>query len=270
MKNLKKEKNAPGPEKIAREKLPPEKYWDRLVKTYFMFYRRRVIDPDGFPLDPDWNEQKRGMEAKGFKEIIVKLRTITEAKNIEWTEAVAIDEVHNFLQKGYNIPFIKKTMLCCIMNKFKDMIICSEYTPSLVEKVLNEWYKLFPEYTRDHERDKTAAQITIGYLKQQYIQKNILFTDVSVVQSVNLILRHVKADEWWSQKTFRTVANNLHEFVSKINANKKNGRPETYTGNNSVSKEQSASSNERIEAISNFTITTRESIRRGDSERDKI
>lgn len=221
MKERKKEEKTLGPKK--NEKAAAEKYWQQMVNTYFVFYRRRFIDKDGYPLTPVWSPEKRGMESKGLKGIITRLRTISEDKKIEWTEATAISELHNFLQKAYNIPFIKKTMMCCVMNKFKDMIISSEYTPTMVEKVLSIWFQLFPDYTKDEERDKTAAQIIIGFLKQQYLQGGIEFSDQSVIQSVKIIFYHIKKDEWWSKKSLRSVANNLQEFINKIKSEKKNG-----------------------------------------------
>lgn len=229
MKEKKTEKKITGP----REKTAPEKYWQAMVNTYFVFYRRRYIDKDGFPLTPVWSPEKRGMESSGLKGVITRLRTIAEEKKIEWTEATAIAELHNFLQKAYNIPFIRKTMLCCVMNKFKDMIIASEYTPTMVEKVLAIWYQYFPEYTRDEERDKTAAQIIIGFLKQQYLQNNLQFEDESVTQSVRTIFHHIKNDEWWSKKSLRSVANNLQEFINKIKSEKKNGHRKENFGSDS-------------------------------------
>lgn len=212
----KKKNTTPG-----REKTPPEKYWDTLVKkVYFVFYSQRMVDMDGFPMWPDWSEQKRGMEASSLKQIITKLRTITEAKGIEWTEAVAVDNLHNFLQKAYNIGFIGKSLLCCVMNKYRDMIICSEYTPSLVSRIIDEWYKSFPQKERDDERDKTAAQIIIGYLKQQYLKNNLVFSDESVMQTVRTIFHHIKQSEFWSQKTLRSCGNNLQGFISELKANK--------------------------------------------------
>lgn len=225
MKNSsKKENKAPAPAKIVREKLPPEKYWDTLVKrVYFVFYGKRMKDEDGLALWPDWSEQKRGMEAKNLKEIIRKVRINCEAKGTLWTEAVAVDELHNFLQKAYNIPWIGKHLACTVMNKFFDMINSSDYNPSLVTKIIFQWYKHFPEKPKDDARDITAAQIIVGYLKQQFIVNNLEFSDKAVMQTVDLIFRHIQQNQWWSTKTLRTCANNLQGFISELKANQKNG-----------------------------------------------
>lgn len=245
----------------AREKTSPEKYWDSMIKTYFTFFSRRFQDEDGYPLSPTWNDQKRGMEAAGLKGIVKKLRENAEKKNITWDEATAISHLHNFLQKAYNIPFIKKSMMCCVMNKFFDMVMSSTYTPVLVDLVKVEWYELFPAYVRDEDRDNTASQIIIGFLKQQFLQKNIPFSNDSVMQTVRIIFRHVKADDWWSKKTLRSVANNLQEFVTKIKQ-KQDARAKAGQPTDQASGEWTRS-DERVAAIAGFSIARGENIRPG-------
>lgn len=229
MKKNSEEKQKRPARKIA-EKALPEKYWKSLFNTYAVFYSRCFKDQDGYPLRPVWNDATRGMEGSGLKKIITRLRTIAEQKNIEWSEGYANDCLHNFLQKAANDPFIRKSMMCCQMAKYADTIISSEYTPSLVNQVLSCWYQLFPDYTKDQERDKTAAQITIGFLKQQYLQSGLEFTDKSVMQSVRTIFSHVSKHDWWSKKTLRTIANNLQEFVTEIKY-KKNATASQIRGN---------------------------------------
>lgn len=215
-----------GEKKVAA---PPEKYWQKLVEVYFKIYKSLFKDSDGFPMSPNWNKNTVGMESKGLKEIIIRLRTIAEAKNFDWTEKYACDQVQLFMMKAAQIPFLRKSMLCCLLNKYKDEVIVSEYNDPLVKKIRETFYFINPNYAVDHKLDSTAAQIIVGFLKAQYLRSNIEFTDQSVIQSVETIFKFVKNDEFWNEKSLRSIANNLQEFVNKIKANKNGKRPNPKT-----------------------------------------
>lgn len=68
---------------------PPEKYWQKLVDVYFAFYKDHFRDNDGFRMSPNWNKATIGMESKGLKGIITRLRTLAEEKDFDWTEQSA-------------------------------------------------------------------------------------------------------------------------------------------------------------------------------------
>lgn len=206
-----------------KEKKPPEQFWQKLVDVYFQFYKSHFRDNDGYALSPDWSGAKVGMEAKGLKEIIVRLRTIAEEKNIEWSEGYAVDQLNGFLEKAYNDKFFRKSFLCCVMNKFKTQIIVSENNSVLINKILEAWYYGFPNYSVDRDLDREAAEVIITFLKSQFKNANINFTDEAAVQSFEQIVNYIKTDEFWMDKSLKSISRNLQEFVNKIKANK-NGR----------------------------------------------
>lgn len=217
-------------EKVGSEKKevpPPEKFWSILVNVYFEFYKRHFRDNDGFALSPNWNDGRRGMESKGLKGVIQRLRTICEEKGIDWTEEKAVSELNMFFEKAFSKPFFQKNFMCCFLNKYKDVIIVSEYQTPLIKKILNSWYQIFPD-KKDLERDVKGSEIIIGYLKQQYIQNNLIFNDESAMSSVNTIFLHIKADEFWSKKSLVSIGYNISEFVLKIKS-KQNGNKKTFT-----------------------------------------
>lgn len=199
---------------------PPEKYWQKLVQVYFTFYKKRFKDNDGYMMSPDWSPEKRGMESKGLKEILTRLRTIAEQKDFDWTEEYACEQLDLFLHKAYQKPFIAKSMMCCLMNKYKDEIIVSEYNDPLIKKILECFYFINPQYPVDHEKDNSAAQIIVGFMKGQFLRANIEFKETAVVQSVKKIFDLVAADNFWNQKSLRSISNNLQEFVNIIKSNK--------------------------------------------------
>jgi hypothetical protein len=211
-----------------KEKAPPEKFWNELVKVYYAFYMDHFRDNDGYKLSPGWTAQTRGMESAGLKGIIVRLRTIAEAKNIDWTLEQAQSDVWNFLLKAYhNFAFIKKNMMCCLMNKYKDQIIVSELHFSLSKKILSHWYELFPD-KKDSDRDIKGSEIIIGYLKQQYLQNGLVFNEASVLGTIRTIFHHIQQDEFWSKKSLVSVGYNISEFVIKIKS-QKNGANQTLS-----------------------------------------
>lgn len=253
-----------------KEKAPPEKFFGEMVKVFYRFHVSHFVDDDGFKLAPDFNEQKRGIEYSGLKKIVTRLRTLAEEKNIEWTEEYAKASIWNFLLKAYhNFSFIRKGFLLCVMAKYKDPIIASQLNFNLSKRIIEMWYSSFPDKRNfDQERDFKGSEIIIGYLKQQYLQKNIEFTDNSVMQTVRTIFFHIKQDDFWSKKSLVSIGYNLPEFVIKIKENEKNGRSQTGAGNNSVGGKES-SSDKRVADIANFTIGTRDAIRSRNSEREE-
>ena len=214
--------------KVVEKKIRPavENYWQELVNLYFEFYKRHFRDQDGFAMSPDWNPQKIGMEAGAFKKIIIFLRQIAETKKIDWTLEYAKDRMTNFLERAYSLENRVKFFYCALLNRNKADILCSSFNPHLSKKILELWYFKCPEYTRDIDKDRAASEIIIGFLKQQYILNSLEFEERSVLQSVDLIFRKVKEDEWWNKKSLKSIANHLQEFVNKIKS-ERNGNSQT-------------------------------------------
>lgn len=224
-----------------REKAGAEKFWQPLVKVFFDFHKKHFKDEDGYPLSPDWSPQKIGMESAALKKIITFLREIAEGKKIEWTEEYAKEQLNTFFEKAHSNPdpFYRKNFYCAFLNKYKVHILISTYNPALVKKILEMWYFDFPGYTRDLDKDRVAAEIIIGFMKQQYLLVSKEFTEESMLGTVRLIFITVKDDEWWCKKSLKSIANNLQEFVNKIKA-AKNGR----TGTHGSGKGQSSRNND--------------------------
>lgn len=242
--------------KNVEKKIAPgvEKFWKELVDVYFAFFKDHFRDSDGFRLSPDWSPQKIGMEAGALKKIIIFLRQIAEGKKIEWTQEYATKQLYSFLEKAYNDPFLKKNFYCALLNKKKVDVLVSTYNPHLVKKILEIWYFEFPEYTRDVEKDRAAAEIIIGFLKQQYILASIQFTEESMLGSVRLIFQTVKEDEFWKQKSLKSIANNLQEFINRI----KNGRArqDTINRTGNAGPKPFATSDSKIRALKNWGVKT--------------
>jgi len=246
MKKKEEKKEAPG----------VENFWKKLVDTYFQFFKDHFRDSDGFRLSPDWSPQKIGMEAGALKKIIIFLRQIAEGKKTDWAEDYAVNQLNLFLEKAYNDPFLKKNFYCALLNKKKIDILISTYNPGLVKKILEIWYFEFPNYTRDVDKDKAAAEIIIGFLKQQYILASAEFTEVSLLGSIRLIFQTVKEDEFWSKKSLKSISNNLQEFINKIkNEKQQRERGGINRGSNS-SQRAFSTSDSKIAALRNWGVKT--------------
>lgn len=217
-------------EKKKRPAQNVEPWWHELKAAYFSFFKSHFRDPDGFAMSPDWNPQKIGMEASALKKIIIFLRERAELKKIEWSCENAVKALSDFLNRAYHKDNRIRYFYCALLNKNKLDILCSSYNPYLSKKILEEWYFLFPEYTRDIEKDKAASEVVIGFLKQQYVLNSLPFEDNSVVQSFSVIAKEVKLDEWWNKKPLMTIAKNLQEFVNRIKFKKNGNRQETRQG----------------------------------------
>lgn len=210
-----------------KEKAPPEKFFARAIDEFFGFHKSRFKDEDGFSLSPSWNNATRGMEMRSLKLILVTLREIAEGKNVEWTEERMVLDFNKFLERAYSKPFVRKNFLCCMMNRYKFDILSSSYNPNLSKKVLEVCYALLPDYTQDKEKDIAAAEIMIGFLKQQYILNSIEFEERSVLQSVKVIISEVQKDNFWNTKSLKSISNNLQEFVNRIKS--RNGTNKAYS-----------------------------------------
>lgn len=203
-------------EKITEKKMP-EKFWQKLVDVYFQFYKTHFRDNDGFQLSPDWAPHKRGMEAKGLKGIIERLRIISEEKKIEWDESCAVASLIEFLEKAYSVPFYRKSFLCCQLNKFKDQIIVLQKpNNSLITKILELWYFEFPEYTREFDIDRQAAEKIISFIKEQFKNSSVLFSEQSLISTINVLIQFVKQDDFWKVKSLKSISYNIQELINKI------------------------------------------------------
>lgn len=235
-----------------KQRPAPEKYWQSLVDVYFAFYKDHFRDNDGFKMTPDWSPAKRGMEARGLKGIIQRLRTIAEEKNIEWSEQYAKESIGLFFEKAYTITFLKNNFMCCMLNKYKDQVIISEnINPNLVTQILEVWYFNFPEYTVERDTDRVAASKIVSFLKDQYKTASIVFSEPSVIQTVNVLVKFIKEDEFWKTKSLKSISYNMQELINKIKskngtdkafsreglANEFNRRYQTKRGNGSVGGE---------------------------------
>jgi hypothetical protein len=193
-----------------------------MIEVYFHFHRTKFVDDDGFGITPDWNGNVRGMESKSLKLLVGWLRRRAEEKNIEWVEEQAKKSFNAFLEKAYTIPFLKNSFLCCLLYKYRDQVASKRVDVSLSQMIREFWYKENPNYARDLDRDNFASDVIVGFLKQQFLQGGIEFSNKAALSSFQVIVNHIKGDDFWKDKTLRSIANNLQEFVNKIKS--RNGR----------------------------------------------
>lgn len=218
------------PSRKKSTSIPPEKYFGRAVEEYFAFHKDHYRDEDGFRLSPNWNDVKAGMERRSLKFILQTLRQISEGKKIEWTEEQMVINLNRFMEKSHNHQLVRKNFMCCMMNRFKFDILSSSYDPNLSKKLREIWYFENPEYTRDDDKDRAASEVIVGFLKQQYVLASVEFTEDSVLQSWRVIIRHIKQDEFWNQKSLKSISNNMQEFVNRIKSNRNGKRVDAKTG----------------------------------------
>lgn len=208
--------------------LPPEPHFKEAVNVYFQFHKQNFRDEDGFGIAPNWEGLKRGMESRAMKLLLATLRGIAEGKKKEWSLEYMQERLNDFLSRAYRKQFYRKNFMLVMLNKYKFDILSSSYNPNLVKKILETWYFEMPEYAVDRDKDQAAAEIIVGFLKQQYVLASLNFEEASVLASVKLIFKTVKADEWWRQKSLKSIANNIQEFVNRIKS-ARNGSPQ-YAG----------------------------------------
>lgn len=206
-----------------------EKYFAKAISEYFSFHKNFFKDDDGYALSPDWSGVKRGIECKSLKLLLETLRNISTGKNFEWTEDRMVNDFNSFMQKAMSHNLVKKDFRIAMLNRFKIEILSASYNPGLSKKILEVWYEIMPDYARDFEKDKAAAEVIAAFLKEQYTISSAVFTEDSAITSVRLIFKTVKEEDFWSTKPLRTIANNLQEFVNKIKMKKNGKRTDTKT-----------------------------------------
>lgn len=106
----KEEKKGPAQKKEEKGITP---YWQKLVDTWFSFYR------DRFDLEPTFN----AASAKNLKTIIEGLQKISLQKNYQWTEDYAVRCLTHFLLKAYADGWLKANFLLSnLANKFDAIV----------------------------------------------------------------------------------------------------------------------------------------------------
>ncbi len=226
---MKKNTSTPGEKKMRPIRSSGvETWWHELKAEYFSFHKHNFRDQDGYSIAPDWNPQKIGMEAGALKKIIIFLREIAEGKKIEWTLEYAKKQITDFLSKAICDPWLKKNFYCAMLNKKKVDIVCSTYHPRLSKKILELWYAKYPGYVRDYEKDKSAAEVIIGFLKQQYVLNSLSFTEESILSSTVVIYDEVGRDNFWRLKSLSSISKNIQEFVNRIKS-RRDGQSNSVT-----------------------------------------
>lgn len=207
----------------------PEKYFAKAISEYFSFHKNFFKDEDGYALSPDWNGLKKGMELRSLKFLLETLRTISEGKGCEWTEEKMVEDLNRFMQKAMNHNLVKKDFKVSMLNRFKIEILSSNFNPHLSKKILEVWYQVMPNYTRDYERDREAGELIVKFLKEQYVLSSVEFTENSMLSSAKTIFLNVKTDPFWETKPLKSIVKNIQEFVNRIKQNKNGQRTNTKT-----------------------------------------
>ena len=105
---------------VGNKKLPTKKspiisveYWQRLVDTWFEFYKSK------FEVEPTFNP----VMAKNFKSIILNIKKLGTADGTIWSEEFATRLLHHFLNKAYGDKWLKENFLLTnLYSKFDSIV----------------------------------------------------------------------------------------------------------------------------------------------------
>lgn len=99
--------------KPKKEKKPIEPYWNPIVSAYFEFCRAKFNDTPSF----------EGSQPRDLKNLIQTLHARADAKNVEWTQEVAIARFTHFLEFAYHSnQWLRDNWLLSNLNRQKDAI----------------------------------------------------------------------------------------------------------------------------------------------------
>lgn len=98
----------------------------------------------------------------------------------------------------------------------------------VVPQMCNRWYSIFPLYTRDKENDYEAMGKIAGFMMRQAGEKDVgsLETQGKILNTLTQIAEQVIADQFWTNKPLKSIANHIQEFYNKIK-NPSNGKDHT-------------------------------------------
>jgi len=141
--------------------------------------------------------------------------------------------------------------MCCLLNKYKNQILTIVLNTELVKRILEVWYFEFKDYCRDYENDKKAADRIANFLREQFVNNNLNYTEDAAIASLKILIEHIKGDDFWKDKALRSISNHLQEFVNKIKNEKQRGQ--INRGSN-ASKKPFSTSDSKIAALRKWGV----------------
>lgn len=159
---------APPDVRAKKEKQPvdTEPFWDKMVAAWFCFNKEK------FGIEPSF----KARDPKFFKTIIGNLKKRAAAKNVAWTEQVAVERLQNFLKHAFADEWLKKHFILKNLDEQFDVIIQKG-----VAKPKNA-----PRIVDSLARD-------INYLYEMYLDNAVSIRSIEV-SHFNYISRHCKKD----------------------------------------------------------------------------
>ena len=98
----------------VKEKKETTVYWEKLVETWFGFYKEKFL------LEPTFN----AAAGKSLKSIMTRIKKVAESAGKEWTEEYAISCLKDFLKKAYGFDnWLRENFLLPTLSSRFDAIV---------------------------------------------------------------------------------------------------------------------------------------------------
>lgn len=119
------------------------------------------------------------------------------------------------------------------MEKDKDKEKAKEKSPDekfVVPQMCNRWYSMFPLYTQDKQNDYEAMGKILSFMMRQAGEHDVgeFETQDKILNTLTQIGEQVLADQFWTNKPLKSIANHIQEFYNKIK-NPLNGKEHRET-----------------------------------------
>lgn len=88
-------------------------YWEKLVEAWFTFYKKNYL------IDPTFN----AAAGKQLKNIVARLKKLTELKGYEWTEEHSVTCLNHFLVKAQKDDWLSRNFLLSNLDSKFDTIV---------------------------------------------------------------------------------------------------------------------------------------------------
>lgn len=99
---------------VKKESKPTTEFWQKLITVFFDFCREK------FERSPSFD----GAAPRDLKMIVEYIKKITvEDDEVEWTENVATERLHQFLTAAHMDKWLRDNFLLLNLNRQKDKII---------------------------------------------------------------------------------------------------------------------------------------------------
>lgn len=88
----------------------------------------------------------------------------------------------------------------------------------VVPLMCTRWYSVFPLYTKDKDSDYEAMGKIAAFMMRQAGEKDVgdYQTQQKILNTLTQIAEQVIADQFWTNKPLKSIANHIQEFYNKI------------------------------------------------------